>query len=142
MGTGETCNPVKANPVVLWSNVAVVQPVVAWQLAQFAAAKSGPADGCGGAFVVCQVVKWHCEFPQSVAAMVKEKLLPMWQRLHATLACPLVSGKPNEAWLKVPAAQVVIGWQEVHCAAVVGKFAATWLGTAPPIVCVLTKAAW
>ena len=66
----------------------------------------------------------------------------MWQRAQATLACPLVSGKPVAVWLNTPAAQVVIGWQVAHADAVVGKPAVTWFGTAPPIVVVLRKAAW
>jgi len=36
------CVPVKANPVVLWSNPAVVQLTVVWQEEQFATAKVGP----------------------------------------------------------------------------------------------------
>ena len=33
---------------MLWSNVAVVQLTVVWQVVQFAAAKAVPADGCTG----------------------------------------------------------------------------------------------
>jgi len=71
VGEGEMCNPVKANPVVLWLNVAVVKLTVVWQVLQFAAANVAPAEACGGALVCCQVVKWHPEFPQSVGAIVK-----------------------------------------------------------------------
>jgi len=35
--------PVSAHPVVLWSNVAVSQEIVVWQVEQFAAAKGAPA---------------------------------------------------------------------------------------------------
>jgi N-methylhydantoinase B/oxoprolinase/acetone carboxylase alpha subunit len=70
-GEGDMCNPVKANPVVPWSNVAVVKFTVVWQALQFAAANVAPAEACGGALVCCQVVKWHPEFPQSVGAIVK-----------------------------------------------------------------------
>ena len=69
VGVGETCIPVKANPVVLWLNVAVVQLTVVWQVEQFAAANVAPAAGCGGALVCRQVVKWQPEFPQSVGAI-------------------------------------------------------------------------
>jgi hypothetical protein len=92
---------------------------------QFAAANAGPEAECTGLFVCCQVVKWHCEFPQSVAAIVKEKLLLIWQRAQATFACPLVNGNPVAAWLKTPADQVVIVWQLEHAAAVVGNPAVT-----------------
>jgi len=64
------CEPVKAQPVVLWSKVAVVQVIVLWHVEQFAAAKGAPADECVGLLVCCQVVKWHPEFPQSVGAVV------------------------------------------------------------------------
>ena len=93
----------------------------------------------GGVVVCCQVVKWHCEFPQSVAAICKEKLLLMWHKAQATPACPLVRSKPNALWLKTPADQVVMGWHVAHCAEAVGKPAATWFGTEPPIVWVLRK---
>jgi hypothetical protein len=56
---------------MLWSKVAVVQATVVWQLEQFAAAKADPADECTGLFVCFQSFKWHCEFPQSVGAIVK-----------------------------------------------------------------------
>jgi len=56
---------------VLWSNVAVVQLTVLWQVEQFETAKAEPADGWTGFVVCCQVVKWHCELPQSVAAIAK-----------------------------------------------------------------------
>jgi hypothetical protein len=56
---------------VLWSNIAVVQATVLWQVTQFVSAKAGPEVECTGLFVCCQVVAWHCEFPQSVAAIVK-----------------------------------------------------------------------
>jgi hypothetical protein len=56
---------------VLWSNVAVVQLTVLWQVEQFATTKAAPADGWTGFVVCCQVDKWHCEFPQSVGAIVK-----------------------------------------------------------------------
>jgi hypothetical protein len=71
VGDGEMCIPVKANPVVLWLNVAVVQLTVVWHVAQFAAANGAPDAECTGLFVCCQVVKWHPEFPQSVGAIVK-----------------------------------------------------------------------
>jgi len=76
VGVGETCSPVKANPVVAWSNVAVVKLTVVWQLAQFATANNGPAEAWGGALVPCQpppkfVFKWQPEFPQSVGAIFK-----------------------------------------------------------------------
>ena len=57
VGVGEMCIPVSVNPVVLWSNVAVVQLTVVWQVEQFAAANVFPAAECGGAFVFCHVVK-------------------------------------------------------------------------------------
>jgi hypothetical protein len=65
------CVPVRANPVVLWSNAAVVQLTVVWHEEQFAAAKADPDVECTGFFVCCQVVRWHAEFPQSVGAIVK-----------------------------------------------------------------------
>jgi hypothetical protein len=74
VGVGETCMPVKANPVVLWSNVAVFQLTVVWQVEQFATANVAPAAECGGAFVCCQSVKWQPEVPHAVGAMFKEKL--------------------------------------------------------------------
>ncbi len=61
--------PVNANPVVLWSNVAVVQLTVEWQVEQFAAANAAPATECGGALVVCQSVRWQPEVPQAVGAI-------------------------------------------------------------------------
>jgi len=64
------CEPVKAQPVVLWSKIAVVQVIVLWHVVQFAAAKGAPAEACVGLLVCCQVVKWHPEFPQSVGAVV------------------------------------------------------------------------
>jgi hypothetical protein len=45
--------------------------MVLWQVEQFAAAKAVPADECTGLVVVCQVVKWQPELPQSVGAIVK-----------------------------------------------------------------------
>ena len=72
VGVGDMCVPVKANPVVLWSNVAVVQLTVVWQVEQFAAVNAAPDAECTGLFVCCQVVKWQPEFPQSVGAIVKE----------------------------------------------------------------------
>ena len=62
---GETCIPVSANPVVLWSKVAVVQLTVVWQVAQLAAANMAPAAVCGGALVLSQSVKWQPEIPQA-----------------------------------------------------------------------------
>jgi hypothetical protein len=70
VGDGEMCIPVKANPVWLWSNIAVVQLTVLWHTAQFAAANCVPAVECTGLFVWLHVVKWHPEFPQSVAAVL------------------------------------------------------------------------
>jgi len=49
----------------------VVQEIVLWHPAQLATAKVAPAEECTGLLVCCQVVKWHPEFPQSVAAVVK-----------------------------------------------------------------------
>jgi hypothetical protein len=43
--------------------------MVLWQVEQFAAANVGPEVACVGLLVVCQVVKWHPELPQSVGAM-------------------------------------------------------------------------
>ena len=40
-----------------------------WQVEQLAAAKAVPAVECVGLFVVCQVVRWQPEFPQSVGAI-------------------------------------------------------------------------
>ena len=71
VGVGDMCVPVKVNPVVLWLNEAVVQLVVVWHVEQFAAANALPDVECTGLFVPCQVVKWHCEFPQSEGAIVK-----------------------------------------------------------------------
>jgi hypothetical protein len=71
VGDGETCIPVKANPVALWLKVAVVQLTGVWHTAQFVAANCAPAVECTGLFVCCQVVKWHPEFPQSVGAVIK-----------------------------------------------------------------------
>jgi hypothetical protein len=65
----------------------------------------------------------------------------MWHRAQAAVAWLFVSGKPVDAWLKTPAAQVVMGWQDAHCEAVVGKPAVMWFGTLPPIVVVLWNAA-
>jgi hypothetical protein len=65
------CPLVSGNPVVLWSNIAVVQLTVLWHTAQFAAANCVPAVECTGLFVCCQVVKWHPEFPQSVGVVAK-----------------------------------------------------------------------
>jgi hypothetical protein len=72
VGDGEMCIPVKANPVELWSNTAVVQFTVEWQTAQFDAANCEPAVECTGLFVWFQVVKWQPEFPQSFGAIIKE----------------------------------------------------------------------
>jgi hypothetical protein len=72
VGDGDTCIPVKANPVVLWLNVAVVQLTVVWQVEQFPIANVAPAAECGGALVCCHVVKWQPELPQSVGAIAKE----------------------------------------------------------------------
>ena len=72
VGVGETCIPVKENPVVLWSYVAVFQPNVVWQVEQFPAANVDPAAECGGALVFCQSVKWQPEVPQAVGAIIKE----------------------------------------------------------------------
>ena len=72
VGVGETCIPVKVNPVVLWSNVAVVQDTVVWQVEQFATPNVAPAAGCGGALVCCHSVKWQPEVPQAVGAIFKE----------------------------------------------------------------------
>jgi hypothetical protein len=66
-----SCPLVSINPVVLWSNVAVVQLIVVWHVVQLARPKAGPADGCTGFVVCCHVVKWHPEFPQSVDATTK-----------------------------------------------------------------------
>jgi hypothetical protein len=65
------CPLVSINPVVLWSNVAVVQLTVVWHVVQFATENAAPADGCRGFVVCCHVVKWHPEFPQSVGATTK-----------------------------------------------------------------------
>ena len=43
---GEIWKPVKAHPVVLWSNDEVVKVTVVWQLVQFATANNGPAAEC------------------------------------------------------------------------------------------------
>src|SRR5207302_4527131 len=48
------CEPVKAQPVVLWSKIAVVQVMVLWHVEQFAAAKGAPAAECVGLLVCCQ----------------------------------------------------------------------------------------
>jgi len=71
VGAGDMCVPVKANPVVLWSNVAVVKLTVVWQVEQLPTANAAPATECVGALVPCQVVKWQPEFPQSVGAIAK-----------------------------------------------------------------------
>ena len=71
VGFGDMCPPIKVNPVVLWSNTAVVQFTVVWHVEQFAAANEGPAEECTGLFVWFQVVKWHPEFPQSFSVVVK-----------------------------------------------------------------------
>jgi hypothetical protein len=72
VGDGEMCIPVKANPVVLWLKVAVVQLTVVWHVEQFPTANVAPAAEWGGALVCCQVVNWQPEFPQSVGAIAKE----------------------------------------------------------------------
>ena len=72
VGVGDMCVPVKANPVVLWLNVAVVQLTVVWHVEQFPTAKVAPAAECGGALVSCQVVKWQPEVPQAVGAIDRE----------------------------------------------------------------------
>ena len=61
----------------------------------------------------------------------------MWQEAQATLAWPLVSGKPKAVWSKVPSDHFVIGWQEAQAAAVFGNPALMWSGTFPPRVGVL-----
>jgi hypothetical protein len=71
VGEGEMCNPVKANPVVLWSNVAVVKLTVVWQVEQFPNENAGPAAECGGALVPSQVVTWQPTVPQAVGATAK-----------------------------------------------------------------------
>jgi hypothetical protein len=71
VGVGEMCVPVNVNPVMLWSKDAASHPAVVWQVEQFAAANAAPDAECTGLFVPCHVVKWHCEFPQSVGAIVK-----------------------------------------------------------------------
>jgi hypothetical protein len=71
VGDGDVCVPVKVNPVTLWSNVAVFQLTVVWQVEQFAAENADPDAECAGLFVCFQVVKWQPEFPQSVGAIVK-----------------------------------------------------------------------
>src|ERR1700681_4110589 len=106
---------------MLWSNEAPSQPAVVWQFAQFPTAKAAPAVECTGLLVVCQVVRWHCEFPQLVGPICKVKLPLMWHWLQVTAVCRPVSVKPVVLWLNVPAAQVVMGWQEAHGAAVVGN---------------------
>jgi hypothetical protein len=65
------CPLVSRKPVTLWSNVAVVQLIVVWQVEHFVAAKAAPAAECAGFVVCCQVVKWHPEFPQSVGVIVR-----------------------------------------------------------------------
>ena len=71
VGVGEMCWPVRANPVVPWSQVAVVKATVVWHVEQFTAAKATPAVWCGGAFVVCQSVKWQPAVPHAVGAMLR-----------------------------------------------------------------------
>jgi hypothetical protein len=44
---------------------------VLWQVEQFVAANGAPAVECTGLFVVCQVVKWQPELPQSVGWIFK-----------------------------------------------------------------------
>ena len=88
---------------------------------QFPTANAAPEVECTGLLVPCQVVRWHCEFPQLFKAICKLKLPLMWHCAQATVVCCPVNGKPVVVWLNVPAAQVVMGWQEAHCAAVVGK---------------------
>jgi len=65
------CEPVSAQPVVLWSKAAVVHEMVLWHVEQFATANVGPEVECVGLLVCCQVVKWHPEFPQSESKVVK-----------------------------------------------------------------------
>src|SRR6202051_238066 len=122
---------------MLWSKDAASQPAVVWQLDQLPTAKAAPAVECTGLLVPCQVVRWHCEFPQLLRAICKLKLPLMWHRLQVIVVCWPVSGKPVVLWSNVPAAQVVMGWHDAHCAAVVGKPAAMWFGTFPPMVVVL-----
>src|SRR3981081_951640 len=110
---------------MLWSNDAPSQPAVVWQLAQFPTAKAAPAVECTGLFVPCQVVRWHPEFPQFVGAICKLELPLMWHWLQVTAVCRPVSGNPVVVWSNFPAAQVVMGWHEAHCAAVIGKPAVT-----------------
>jgi hypothetical protein len=71
VGVGDMCVPVNVNPVVLWSNTAVVQLTVVWHVEHLAKANDGPDVECTGVVVPCQVVKWQVEFPQSVGAVVK-----------------------------------------------------------------------
>jgi hypothetical protein len=56
--------------------------------------------------------------------------------------CELLSGKPVALWSKTPFAQTVMVWHVEHAEALVGKLAATWLGTLPPKVVVLVQADW
>jgi hypothetical protein len=72
VGVGDICVPVRAKPVVVWSNVAVFHVTVVWHVEQFATANVGPAAECGGALVCCQVVRWQPELPQAVGAMFRE----------------------------------------------------------------------
>jgi hypothetical protein len=72
VGDGDMCVPVKANPVVPWSNVAKFQPIVVWQVEQFITANADPAVECGGALVFCQSVKWQPEVPQALGAITRE----------------------------------------------------------------------
>jgi hypothetical protein len=53
--------------------------------------------------------------------------------------CRFCSGKPVELWLHVEV-QFVVVWQLEHCE--VGNPAATWFGTAPPMVAVLVYLSW
>ena len=82
----------------------------------------------------CRMHRVVCSLPGGQVALrisavcqeqfVRLKLPLIWHSAQVTAVCCPVSGKPVVLWLNVPAAQVVIGWQEAHCAAVVGKPAA------------------
>ena len=59
-------------PVVEWSKFAVSQETVLWHVEQVPTGNTVGAAECVGLLVCCQVVKWHCELPQSVAAICNE----------------------------------------------------------------------
>src|SRR5215469_1929151 len=95
------CAPVNGQPVEAWLNdVISVQAIVSWHVVQFAAAKAAPAVECVGLLVVCHVVRWQPEFPQSVGAIVSAELLMMWHCAQpvtlpaGAIWCEFVSGKP------------------------------------------------